>query len=256
MGSPFYYDVLYSHGPTDVVFHDCMWSGVCTCCNATDLSDLVEQPQPQLVHQRRESPPEIKVEETIHYQAQTTTTTTAAISRRLRQRCGVNIGGKGASETAMAGARSEQQQQQQEAQQQQQHSQRVTDRGRPRQVRVMVKASLASEKAEVRTGNGGNKSSSADNKKLRHREVEKNRHRQLQAMVKTLSEKIPGRVEKETQVQTMKRAARYCVYLRDILAQGQVKSMSREKLEKIYSRSCDNVEFIMSNELLLESLNS
>lgn len=32
MGSPFYYDVLFDDGPGDVVFHDCMWSGICTCC--------------------------------------------------------------------------------------------------------------------------------------------------------------------------------------------------------------------------------
>lgn len=92
--------------------------------------------------------------------------------------------------------------------------------------------------------------SSSDNKKLRHREVEKNRHRQLQAMVKTLSERIPGRLDKETQVQTMKRAARYCVYLRDLLQAIQIPnrdkpSISKEKLEMIYLRSCDYVERIM-----------
>lgn len=31
-GSPFYYDVIFDDGPDDVVFHDCMWSGICTCC--------------------------------------------------------------------------------------------------------------------------------------------------------------------------------------------------------------------------------
>lgn len=30
--SPFYYDVIIDDGPDDVVFHDCMWSGICTCC--------------------------------------------------------------------------------------------------------------------------------------------------------------------------------------------------------------------------------
>lgn len=92
---------------------------------------------------------------------------------------------------------------------------------------------------------------SADTKKLRHREVEKNRHRQLQAMVKTLSEKIPGKLDKETQVQTMKRAARYCVYLRDVLTtlKNEQPASLRQKLEKIYIRSCDNVELIMSQHL-------
>lgn len=91
--------------------------------------------------------------------------------------------------------------------------------------------------------------SPSENKKLRHREVEKNRHRQLQAMVKTLSEKIPGKVDKETQVQTMKRAARYCVYLREVLnfiSNGQEHSNLKEKLESIYTTSCENVEMIMS----------
>lgn len=94
--------------------------------------------------------------------------------------------------------------------------------------------------------------SSSDNKKLRHREVEKNRHRQLQAMVKTLSDKIPGRLDKETQVQTMKRAARYCAYLRDVmnLISNDPSSTSRERLEKVYMRSCDNVELIMSQQNL------
>lgn len=89
----------------------------------------------------------------------------------------------------------------------------------------------------------------SENKKLRHREVEKNRHRQLQAMVKTLSDKIPGKLDKETQVQTMKRAARYCLYLREVLnllAVGQEPPNLRAKLESIYTTSCDNVELIMS----------
>lgn len=100
------------------------------------------------------------------------------------------------------------------------------------------------KKTAIHKGN----STSSDNKKLRHREVEKNRHRQLQAMVRTLSEKIPGRLDKETQVQTMKRAARYCAYLRDVMnviSNGPT-SMLKEKLEKVYLRSCDNVELIMS----------
>lgn len=93
--------------------------------------------------------------------------------------------------------------------------------------------------------------SSSDSKKLRHREVEKNRHRQLQAMVKTLSDKIPGKLDKETQVQTMKRAARYCIYLRDVvnlLPRGTKANnlhALKDKLEKIYFRSCDNVELII-----------
>lgn len=93
--------------------------------------------------------------------------------------------------------------------------------------------------------------SSSDNKKLRHREVEKNRHRQLQAMVKTLSEKIPGRLDKETQVQTMKRAARYCAYLREVMnsiSPDDSNLTLKEKLEKIYSSSCDNVDLIMSQQ--------
>ena len=85
-------------------------------------------------------------------------------------------------------------------------------------------------------------------KKLRHREVEKNRHRQLQAMVKTLSEKIPGRVDKETQVQTMRRAARYRLFLRDVLAAAAHGKVCLDKMEKIYLRSCDNVDLIMSQQ--------
>lgn len=88
--------------------------------------------------------------------------------------------------------------------------------------------------------------SNQDVKKLRHREVEKNRHRQLQAMVKKLSESIPGRLDKETQVQTMKRAARYCIYLREVindLVSGPTSGVqNREKLEMIYTKACDNVD--------------
>lgn len=92
-----------------------------------------------------------------------------------------------------------------------------------------------------------------DNKKLRHRLVEKNRHRQLQAMVKTLSDQIPARLDKETQVQTMKRAARYCIFLRKaaslLLSSSQLELQSlemKDKLEKVYLRSCGRVELIMS----------
>lgn len=62
-------------------------------------------------------------------------------------------------------------------------------------------------------------------------------------MVKTLSEQIPGKVDKETQVQTMKRAARYCLYLRDVLNHGQ--PMNKDKLERLYQRSCENVDLMM-----------
>lgn len=116
---------------------------------------------------------------------------------------------------------------------------------------VLTKGPKKPSRLGLKKSHGIKKSfSSSDNKKLRHREVEKNRHRQLQAMVKTLSDKIPGKLDKETQVQTMKRAARYCLYLRDVMnsySNGQV-AVTREKLEKIYSRSCDNVELIMSQQ--------
>lgn len=90
--------------------------------------------------------------------------------------------------------------------------------------------------------------SSTDNKKLRHREVEKNRHRQLQAMVRTLSKEIPGATDKETQVQTMKRAARYCLYLRNVkklVASNNV--VSKDRLEVAYLRSVDTVDHLMSS---------
>lgn len=96
-------------------------------------------------------------------------------------------------------------------------------------------------------------SSSSENKKLRHREVEKNRHRQLQAMVRTLSDNIPGKLDKETQVQTMKRAARYCIYLREVLnmlsnpSECPQGSSLRQKLDSLYARSCENVDLIMSS---------
>jgi hypothetical protein len=125
--------------------------------------------------------------------------------------------------------------QQPQQQQQQQHHRHHT------------KQSAANSRAQLalhRTQHGRIKQkSAADNKKLRHREVEKNRHRQLQAMVKTLSEQIPGRVDKETQVQTMKRAARYCLFLRDVLNHGQL--VNKDKLECLYQRSCENVDLMM-----------
>lgn len=95
------------------------------------------------------------------------------------------------------------------------------------------------------------KKPSLDNKKLRHREVEKNRHRQLQAMVKTLSDQIPGKLDKETQVQTMKRAARYCIFLREIvdllLSRHDLKRSSdfKERIENVYFKSCNRVDLIL-----------
>lgn len=65
-------------------------------------------------------------------------------------------------------------------------------------------------------------------------------------MVKTISELIPGRIDKETQVQTMKRAARYSLYLRDVLNHGQ--QMSKDKLERLYLRSCENVDLMMASQ--------
>lgn len=90
--------------------------------------------------------------------------------------------------------------------------------------------------------------SSTDNKKLRHREVEKNRHRQLQAMVRTLSREIPGATDKETQVQTMKRAARYCLYLRNVRKMvSSSNTVSKERFEVAYLRSFDAVDHLMSS---------
>lgn len=47
MGSPYYYDVLFDDGPGDI--HDCMWSGICTCCI-------------QLLHQDSYHPQDLKVD--------------------------------------------------------------------------------------------------------------------------------------------------------------------------------------------------
>ena len=30
--SPLYYDVIFDDQPDELAFHDCMWSGICTCC--------------------------------------------------------------------------------------------------------------------------------------------------------------------------------------------------------------------------------
>lgn len=100
---------------------------------------------------------------------------------------------------------------------------------------------------------------SAEHKKLRHREVEKNRHRQLQAMVRRLSQTVPGGTQKETQVQTMKRAARYCIYLRKLLSSSNITWITnantkqlpgscqmKDKLNEIYQQSCESVDDIMS----------
>lgn len=88
--------------------------------------------------------------------------------------------------------------------------------------------------------------STVNTKKLRHREVEKNRHRNLQAMVRTLSEQTPGKCDKETQVQIMKRAARYIVYLREayellsVPALGADGNLKRD-LSKVYLKSCEYI---------------
>lgn len=96
-------------------------------------------------------------------------------------------------------------------------------------------------------GGGANEASRGQqvaNKKLRHREVEKNRHRQLQAMVKNISERIPGRLDKETQVQTMKRAARYCLYLHDTMNYLLNHGQAQLQLQKIYLKAWDSVELM------------
>lgn len=55
MGSPFYYDVLFDDAPGDVVFHDCMWSGICTCCMQLLHTDSY--------YQFANESPDLKVEE-------------------------------------------------------------------------------------------------------------------------------------------------------------------------------------------------
>lgn len=130
------------------------------------------------------------------------------------------------------------------------HGQRTI--GIPRRSASICKSTSFTSSSSTNQTSSHSSSCNSDNKKLRHREVEKNRHRQLQAMVKTLSDKIPGRLEKETQVQTMKRAARYCIYLRDVMnvlhhgLKATKSSSLKQKLEEIYLRSCDNVELVMS----------
>lgn len=65
MGSPFYYDVLFDDGPGDVVFHDCMWSGICTCC-----INLIHQDSSSMYYASNESP-DLKVDlSTYQYQQQ------------------------------------------------------------------------------------------------------------------------------------------------------------------------------------------
>lgn len=270
MGSPFYYDVLYDHGPGDVVFHDCMWSGICTCCI-------------QLVHQdahhrcSNDASPDIKVEE-LNYRTQTTVDTldprllclkvpvaTPASTNNVPKApdgddtniddninepttdCASSIKSEACSSRKV---RDSTKNASSSSDQRRLRHREVETKSRHKQVHFMLKTTINERVPTKLDKDTKNTSTSADNKKLRHREVEKNRHRQLQAMVKTLSDRIPGRLDKETQVQTMKRAARYCVYLRDVLttlSHGQT-SMSKDKLDKIYRRSCDNVDLIMSQQ--------
>ena len=61
IGSPYYYDVLFDDGPGDVVFHDCMWSGICTCC----IQLLHQDSYYQLTNES----PDLKVEDLNNHQS-------------------------------------------------------------------------------------------------------------------------------------------------------------------------------------------
>lgn len=269
MGSYYYYDTSYieDHVPSELHIHDCMWSGECYSCQPTTrltFSGPAMAPMP-------DGTVPITVGGTGGYITLTTTHQDATRRGRcqqldsnkapmkfhfdqkspelpLPQSNNLNIDCIKVEPTTPSRSRSRSRSLS--------PSMRVHLPVRAQSVVVTAPIGCTIEKSNNRAKSKKastvtNKTFSSDNKKLRHREVEKNRHRQLQAMVKTLSERIPGRMDKETQVQTMKRAARYFVYLRDVtnaLKHGQP-MIPREKLEKLYLRSCDNVELIMSQHM-------
>lgn len=238
MGSPYYYNITYV--PSDMaiseVFHDCMWSGVCACCPEAELhgtTTVVVKPMNRCPTEMQES--------TIQASMQNTPSGDEQVATNRNQ-----------VQTTIS-------------HQQSTYIAQEENKCIPRHLKgtkdVPSKLTNTIITSNNSNANVSNKSSKSNKlvptgdftmaaKKLRHREVEKNRHRQLQAMVKTLSERIPGRVDKETQVQTMRRAARYCVFLRDVLAAAAHSQMpmNRDRLEKIYLRSCDTVDNIHVSE--------
>ena len=234
MGPSYYY---YEPSPyhediqTEFHLHDCMWAGECCACPTRMSYSTNNNPMmgPQTTLNHGTVP--ITVGGTAGYV--TLTPNRHEVPHKLIY-----------SERALADRIAETEPEQETYSD---SSSSVTPESSPRPQMERPQKATAKRTVSAKSSNSCSYSSS-DNKKLRHREVEKNRHRQLQAMVKTLSEKIPGRLDKETQVQTMKRAARYCVYLRDVMesmSHGQ-SMMSKERLEKLYKNSYDSVELIMA----------
>lgn len=226
MGSYYYYDTSYivDHVPAELHTHDCMWSGECYSCQpAARLTFSGVPPQCPMVQMPRSRSRSLSPtpRHQLPSRSQSVVVTSAS--------CPVATTSASVAAPVVAEV--------------------------PPRRREKLSSSNGRNKSRKANNNNTNKNgfSSTDNKKLRHREVEKNRHRQLQAMVKTLSERIPGRLDKETQVQTMKRAARYFIYLRDVmgtLTQGNLEIISEDKFEKLYIRACDNVELIMSQNIM------
>lgn len=205
MGHYYYYIDL----PGD---HECMWSGECCL-----ISQVAGDETP--VSSKLALPPaSIKL---ALQPASITSSDEARVSA--------------AAEAEAATTEASQEPQQEEQQEQPQEDEKEEDLNQPAATVV-----VSNTAPKVKSHKAKSKSALlAANKKLRHREVEKNRHRQLQAMVKSLSERIPGRSDRETQVQTMKRAARYSLYLRDAmraLPHGQA------QLSKVYRKAWDTVE--------------
>lgn len=286
MGPPYYYDVHFD--PVDVVFHDCMWSGTCcihmqvgpsnppawpaaTTPTASASSTPISSDDDGAKKEVRQFGSSIiggsgnslirsattSLASTTVTAAAATVPTTAGGDSKVDSRTCVNQIRTAPAATVTTTTTT--------APAPRPVVATPSDgRKRPRTHVSASKSTMATAASTTVTADGKRKSrycgnptirqtavvapspAMADNKKLRHREVEKNRHRQLQAMVKTLSERIPGKIDKETQVQTMKRAAKYCLYLRDVLTHGQ--RISKDKLERLYLRSCENVDLMMAHD--------
>lgn len=248
MGPYYYYDTTFIedvYSQTDSLhIHDCMWSGECYTCQSNS-SFMSGPPLTQLKtikQQTRAIKPQAAIPAT---PAAAVATVTATTTTKVIKPPQVKTERKHSSASTAIKL----------AKHQAKTSSRINEK---RNVPSNNNANAAISHSSSRQ----NYTITTDNKKLRHREVEKNRHRQLQAMVKTLSDQIPGKLDKETQVQTMKRAARYCIFLREACnlltstsslgapnGNDGANSNLKEKLEVLYLKSCDNVDSIMSRLL-------
>ncbi|KAI1295493.1 hypothetical protein HDE_05517 [Halotydeus destructor] len=94
--------------------------------------------------------------------------------------------------------------------------------------------------------NMGRVSNDDEERKKKHRDTERVRHNEITALMRKINDFVPGKsnIGRETQVNFLKRAARYSAFLGEVekLSDSDLNNINETMLAEMYNRSAEYVD--------------